>query len=45
MPLFTSRRCLDLTLTTIFAPLCFGGQIRIIQQNHAQTARRRDLFE
>ena len=27
MPLFTSP-VFDLTLTTIFAPLCFGGQIR-----------------
>ena len=28
MPLFTSP-VFDLTLTTIFAPICFGGQIRI----------------
>ncbi len=37
MPLFTSA-VFDLTLTSIFAPLCFGGQIRVIPQKNAQEA-------
>ncbi len=37
MPLFTSP-VFDLTLTSIFAPICFGGQIRIIRQSNAQDA-------
>ena len=37
MPLFTSA-VFDLTLTSIFAPLCFGGQIQIIPQKNAQDA-------
>ncbi len=37
MPLFTSA-VFDLTLTTIFAPICFGGQIQIIPQNNSQSA-------
>ncbi len=37
MPLFTSA-VFDLTLTSIFAPLCFDGQIRVIPQKNAQEA-------
>ena len=37
MPLFTSA-VFDLTLTSIFTPICFGGQIRIIPQKNAQGA-------
>jgi nonribosomal peptide synthetase DhbF len=37
MPLFTAPT-FDLTLTTIFAPLCFGGQIRIISDTRPERA-------
>ena len=37
MPLFTPA-VFDLTLTTLFAPLCFGGQIRIIPDKNPEDA-------
>ena len=37
MPLFTPS-VFDLTLTAMFVPLCFGGQIRIIADTSADCA-------